>query len=441
LLQRPKYRPRWPSPLHPPPCKMMQEDDPRIKELQQSAWGLQSLTTKPGNRVPEPAKRAAYKVTSMGIDLCSNAVYIEEADWVTRAVEVRKKIEAKRVELDEVEKAEREKLSGKCFRPTGGYGGYTVAKRGGATGPKVVQEDSFETAGEPELKMTQRVGSELGHALTAKEVIAHCGDDPEALWLSDLGLKDSDMDALCEGLRKGGSQLTSIDIAQNVIADAGVQKLVTTLVGGACPKLAELWIGGNCFGTLGEQILTAGLGALRKGLSVHINTGNDDDRPSAHKSQAAANGRAEATQAESGAAAAACIEVPARACGSSATVGRADEDTLKDEAQVSTVQEPTPSPVAAAETAAASGFADVSVEELVAESGGRSLRVHVTVPEGVSSVRELELNVNETRLMVTLSSSGVCLADFVFPRPADPESAQAAFSRKKRTLSVTVNTA
>jgi len=363
------------------------------------------LTTKPGNRVPEPAKRAAYKVTSMGIDLCSNAVYIEEADWVTRAVEVRKKIEAKRVELDEVEKAEREKLSGKCFRPTGGYGGYTVAKRGGATGPKVVQEDSFEAAGEPELKMTQRVGSELGSALTAKEVIAHCGDDPEALWLSDLGLKDSDMDALCEGLRKGGSQLTSIDIAQNVIADAGVQKLVTTLVGGACPKLAELWIGGNCFGTLGEQILTAGLGALRKGLSVHINTGNDDDRPSAHKSQAAANGRAEATQAESGAAAAACIEVPARACGSSATVGRADEECVSKQA-------------------AASGFADVSVEELVAESGGRSLRVHVTVPEDVSSVRELELNVNETRLMVSLSSSGTCLADFVFPRPADPESAQ-----------------
>ncbi|CAE8608340.1 unnamed protein product, partial [Polarella glacialis] len=44
---------------------------------------------------------------------------------------------------------------------------------------------------------------------------------------------------------------------------------------GICPKLEELFLGGNPFGELGAKILMGGLGALRKDLKVHIDSESD----------------------------------------------------------------------------------------------------------------------------------------------------------------------
>ncbi|CAE7521352.1 unnamed protein product [Symbiodinium necroappetens] len=104
------------------------ENDPRVKKLQEIAWGLQSVTNRPGNRLPEDAKRAAYRVTSRAIALCTNAEYVEVDDFVKRAAALTKEIEDKKKELQELEEAIKADLSGKCYRATGD-GGYTIGPR------------------------------------------------------------------------------------------------------------------------------------------------------------------------------------------------------------------------------------------------------------------------------------------------------------------------
>ena len=42
-----------------------------------------------------------------------------------------------------------------------------------------------------------------------------------------LGIGDTDIDALCAGLKRAGGNLTTLDISCNQIADAGLEKLVT----------------------------------------------------------------------------------------------------------------------------------------------------------------------------------------------------------------------
>ncbi|CAE7752427.1 unnamed protein product [Symbiodinium sp. CCMP2456] len=98
------------------------ENDPRVKKLQEIAWGLQSVTNRPGNRLPEDAKRAAYRVTSRAIALCTNAEYVEVDDFVKRAAALTKEIEDKKKELQELEEAIKADLSGKCYRATGDGG-------------------------------------------------------------------------------------------------------------------------------------------------------------------------------------------------------------------------------------------------------------------------------------------------------------------------------
>eukprot|EP00439_Symbiodinium_sp_Y106_P035120 s2647_g4.t1 len=69
------------------------ENDPRVKKLQEIAWGLQSVTNRPGNRLPEDAKRAAYRVTSRAIALCTNAEYVRviRASWSERFQRLRRR--------------------------------------------------------------------------------------------------------------------------------------------------------------------------------------------------------------------------------------------------------------------------------------------------------------------------------------------------------------
>merc|ERR1712166_1632182 len=98
-------------------------------------------------------------------------------------------------------------------------------------------------------------------------------------WLCDFGLGDADLDAVCQGVRRGGSRLTSLDLSNNAIGDAGIQRLVAELAKGTCPRLSELWVGNNAFGELGLSVLKSGLGALRRGLKVHYSDANDASAP------------------------------------------------------------------------------------------------------------------------------------------------------------------
>ncbi|CAK8992027.1 unnamed protein product [Durusdinium trenchii] len=108
--------------------EMIGENDPRVKKLQELAWSLQTVTNRPANRLPEDAKRAAYRVTSRALALCNNAEYVEVEDFVKRAKVLSKEIEDKKKEMQEIEEAIKTDLSGKCFRSTGG-GGYVIAPR------------------------------------------------------------------------------------------------------------------------------------------------------------------------------------------------------------------------------------------------------------------------------------------------------------------------
>lgn len=107
---------------------MIGENDPRVKKLQELAWSLQSVTNRPGNRLPEDAKRAAYRITTRAIALCTNAEYVEVEDFVKRAKSLTKEIEDKKKDMQELEESIKTDLSGKCFRSTGN-GGYTVGPR------------------------------------------------------------------------------------------------------------------------------------------------------------------------------------------------------------------------------------------------------------------------------------------------------------------------
>merc|ERR1712061_713919 len=119
----------------------MEESDPRVRQLQDLAWSLQTMTNKPGCKLPEDYKRNVYRVTSRAIALCTNAPYTEEEDFLKRAAAFKKEIEEKKIEVQRVEEGEIKKLEGKCFRvAAGGGGGYTVANRLGT--PHAGEDDT-----------------------------------------------------------------------------------------------------------------------------------------------------------------------------------------------------------------------------------------------------------------------------------------------------------
>lgn len=251
---------------------MMDENDPRVKKLQELAWSLQSCSNKPGGKLPEDYKRECYRATSRAIGLCQSAVYTEESDFLQRAAKLTKELEAKKAECQGVEESVKQKLAGQCLR-SAGTGGYTVGKREDSyflPPPKKVDPMAeFAEGTRPQSTPAQeaaRLGA--GAQLSAADVAARCRDEPEALSLCGLGLRDCDIDALCFGLREAGAGLTALNLSHNAIGDTGVQRLATELARGSCPQLAEMWLGGNAFGALGMEVLGAGLGALRRGLTV-----------------------------------------------------------------------------------------------------------------------------------------------------------------------------
>merc|ERR1719215_2528016 len=116
----------------------MDANDPRVAELQKLAWGLQSLTNKPGSRLPEACKRSGYQLASKAIALCTDVGYTEEGDFVARAAQFKEAIDAKKVELENAEEAEKQRLTGKCFRAVGaGSGAYAIGERAERSCPSV----------------------------------------------------------------------------------------------------------------------------------------------------------------------------------------------------------------------------------------------------------------------------------------------------------------
>jgi len=236
------------------------QDDPRVKALQSLAWGLQTASNKPGEKIiSESFKRECYTLGSRAVSLCADVRYLAEADFAERAEAFTREIEAKKIELAKVEEQERRRLERKCLRP-GADGGYEIAdkaRRGEAETP-VWQ-------GNPAVKVDE---SHRAPTMTFDELVARCRDDPEALWLSNMDMQDGDMELLSDVLKRCGAQILSLDLSHNRIGDAGVQRLVSALAGGACPQLRECWFGGNSFDHLGLQMLR-GLGVLRKSMTLH----------------------------------------------------------------------------------------------------------------------------------------------------------------------------
>mmetsp|Transcript_32008 Transcript_32008/g.75032 ORF Transcript_32008/g.75032 Transcript_32008/m.75032 type:complete len:393 (+) Transcript_32008:55-1233(+) len=381
----------------------LQEEDSRVKKLQELAWSLQSLTSKPGGKLPEAFKKECSRLSTDAVQLCTDASYMEEADFLDRAATFTRKIEAKKLEAADVEDREKDKLTGKCFRPAGD-GGYQVGSRA-SENPKGVESQG-------PLATTAPASSNALPTLTVASVVAECADDPEALWLSDRGLRDSDLAALCQGLRQAGSNLTCLDLSHNQIADAGVQKLVGALAAGTCPKLEELWIGANTFGDLGTEMLTNGLLKLRRDLKVHAEV--DTDR----KPPVASIPGEEKHQAEP---AATVVPQGAELSGDSAAGPPASEQT-----QV------TASSKSKGHTLI-SGQCDI--EELA-----DGLRLTLRLPESIASAQDMELDVSATRLVARETASGAVLAEVEFT-DMDPDSAQAKFSRRNRTMTISLSKA
>mmetsp|Transcript_23272 Transcript_23272/g.66173 ORF Transcript_23272/g.66173 Transcript_23272/m.66173 type:complete len:422 (+) Transcript_23272:72-1337(+) len=419
-------------------AKMMQEDDPRVKELQNLAWSLQTLSNKPGGRLPEEHKRAAYKVTSKAISLCSDAIYTEEDDFLKRAAILTKQILAKRAEVEQAEEAENKRLAGKCYRASSG-GNYVVGERLGVAAASK-QDDS--STSQSDLSTSAGSNGRTTPSLSASDIMARCADNPEELRLSNAGMTDSDLDALCEGLRGAGSSLTTLDLSSNMIADAGIQRLVGALAAGMCPKLKELHLGGNSFGPLGSQMLTGGLCALRRSLTVHTATDVGAETSSGAETTGNINPAAATGSALES------VETPAEPVAPSVTAQEplsVAEETRPPQGQaLPEAGESGELQPCSAETKPTSvEVIEVPHEEGNGAGGARSSQVRATVPvpEGcATSARDLELDISEHRLVIR-ALAGRLLADTGLPCAVDPDSAQAAFSRKRRTVTITLQAA
>jgi len=273
-------------------------------------------------------------------------------------------------------------------------------------------------------------------------VAARCRDDPESLWLGSAGLGDSDVGALCEGLRRGGSQLTSLDLSRNSIADVGVQRLTTAFASGLCPKLEQLWLDGNSFGVLGTEMLKSGLGALRRNLTVHVDpssagvadSGSNGTTSRHHECRGDGRGRSEPDDTSSDRHTKHVGGPELTTDGPVSPAGR--EPELRTEAPASIcggVDD------ACGAASAHQRPADACIEVVGGGSGGSTtVRATVRLPDGVVSAKDLKLDISAWRFIVVQVSTGSPVVDASLPCAVDPASAVAAFSRRKRAVTVTM---
>lgn len=408
---------------------MMEPDDPRVKKLQELAWGLQTVTNKPGGRLPDDFKRECYKLTSRAIALCSDVAYTEEEDFLERSKVFIEQLTAKKKKAGEVEEAEKAKLVGKCFRADTG-GNYTVQK---------VADRAATVSGAAARDAEKSLISTAGgaRALTASEVAARCAEDPGDLSLCALGLGDSDMEPICQGLKQAGAALTCLDLSHNLLADVGIQKLVSALASGTCPKLQELHVSHNSFGELGIQMLQGGLTKLRRGLVVHLNASDASDAATQPVARAPeADTRHAATPS-----AASSKRGPEEA--DTSAVARAQPDSAGEigmELASSTKSESAPLDM---HLAKAAGEADAACDESMKVEFARSkdsdelqVRVVLSLPDGVTTAAELDVDISDRRI-IARTKSGM-FVDSKLPCAVVADSAQAVFSRKRRTMTLTL---
>jgi hypothetical protein len=281
----------------------------------------------------------------------------------------------------------------------------------------------------------QTSSSARANALTADEVASRCQEDPEALFLCDIGLADTDIDALAAGLKRAGQNLTVLDVSSNHIADAGLQKLVTAFAGGICPKLTELFIGCNSFGEQGRTMLNGGLRVLRKGLTIHAEDAVSE-RPAQELSKPAiAPQEVAITEQE-----AKCCDVGTPASrkqksptggDTSAGSGGYNTDSLR---CASVADQPHQARV---EEAANAFSGSATIVE-----GAEGQEVHVVVPlagSSVASAADLDLDMSASEVRIT--GPGGLSVSVTLPIEVEPGSAQASFSKKRQQMVVKLKSA
>jgi hypothetical protein len=404
---------------------MIAPDDPRVEHLQKEAWGLQSLTSKPGSRLPEDFKRDVYRLGSRAVALCTDIAYTEEKDFEERSKLFLEQIAAKKKECEKVEEAEKEKLVGKCFRIESG-GNYTVKKVTDRS--KQVQEDTVLNAGR---SLTSTAGG--ARALTASEVAARCAEDPGDLSLCGMGLGDSDMEPICKGLKQAGAALTTLDLSHNLLADVGIQKLVSALASGTCPKLQELHVSHNSFGDLGAQMLQGGLAKLRRGLVVHVDAGDPREANEQSRTEAGEHCAGGALLASNDA-----CKPEESADGLEVAITDSihiDAGVSKKDGSISEMQPATKDNVEKSSTAQGE---DIKFE-IVKSNDLKDLQVRVllALPDSVTSASDIDVDISTWRI-VARTSSGV-IFDSQLPCGVVADSAQAVFSRKRRTMTLTLH--
>jgi len=407
----------------------MHDDDPRVKELRDLAYRLSNFCNKPGSRMPQEVQKAARKLSSKVQAYCSDVEYIAEPDFVERKAMFEKLINVEVEKCRKAEEAAVEDSKSKCYRGLGG-GEYEIAYLEGRADPKFI--------GDPNAPLSTSK-SKREQALTADEVANRCQDDPEALFLCDVGIGDTDIDALCAGLKRAGQKLTTLDISSNQIADAGIQKLTTGFAGGMCPNLTELYIGCNAFGEQGRCMLDGGLVFLRKGLTIHAD--NSVGQSPAQELGGTAfrnNWKPEVVTAEQEARSG-DIEGPASNKKKSPTGGDTGalpnyNDMLK--AAKGEAPKAKPEKAAAEDAGKVTDNSAFSGSATIVE-GAEGQEVHVVIPlagSSVSSAADLELDISASE--VRISGPGGLSVSVLLPDEVEPSSAQPSFSKKRQQLVV-----
>merc|ERR1712187_99014 len=71
-------------------------------------------------------------------------------------------------------------------------------------------------------------------------------------------------------------------------------------------------------------------------------------------------------------------------------------------------------------------------------NGGTEVRVTVSLPDGVASAQDLELDVSSNHIVIRVRATALILSDADLPCAVDPDSTRAKLSRKRRTISLTM---
>jgi len=360
---------------------------PSAKKLRERAWRLGGLLLKPGEErlFPEQFKRDHQNFSSKVVHFCGDQEYMAIADWKDRAARYWEECNRRIEEVQETEKEIKSHNAKNCYQ--------AIKTEDGRISYAVQQqyerpERTYEADPKPLKSSTKDSSVDVGIPAGPR-------------WsLRGKGVADSDIDAVVKGLQSYPG-VTTLDLQENDIMDAGVQALVAALSTGTAPNLEELRIGGNGFGDLGLTMLQQGLRIIRGKISVSL------DVLPAEEAEEPANSPEERPNNSSAA-------LPLEEC------------MRPEVGQLMAPVEETPGP---AEPAAAD-FASSS--SATAEIVDGRVKVVAILPEGVSTGDvDLLVNPRVLRLQVHQSALSVDL-----PAEVQVDSAKAKFSSKTHKMTV-----